>query len=177
MKKIILALSIIIIGLAGYGVYINFEIQNNINQVIKEDYRNEGIEIKVSYEYIFNKKKVIYDVKNINGEKSVTDIFRVFLQFSNKVKNREFEYVTLSCRGVKKFKIKGDYFKTLGIEYEEQNPMYTIRTFPENVFNLDNTTAYSQWTGGILGVLEKQMEDFTDFNNKWYVEELYSSNN
>ena len=55
--------------------------------------------------------------------------------------------------------------------------MYTIRTFPENVFNLDNTTAYSQWTGGILGVLEKQMEDFTDLNNKWYVEQLYSSNN
>lgn len=177
MKKIILILVIIIVGVIGYGVYINFDIQNNINQIIKEDSRNQGIEVKVSYNSIFDKKKIIYDIKSISGDKSVMDVFRVFLQFSNKVKNKEFENITLSCKGQKKFKIEGDYFKTLGMEYEEQNPMYTIRTFPENVFNLDNTAAYSQWTGGILGVLEKQMEDFSDFNNKWYVEQLSSSNN
>ena len=28
----------------GYGVYINFDIQNNVNQIIKEDSRNQGIE-------------------------------------------------------------------------------------------------------------------------------------
>ncbi len=44
MKKIILILAIIIVGVIGYGVYINFDIQNNVNQIIKEDSRNQGIE-------------------------------------------------------------------------------------------------------------------------------------
>ena len=53
MKKIILILAIIIVGVIGYGVYINFDIQNNVNQIIKEDSRNQGIEVIVSYNSIF----------------------------------------------------------------------------------------------------------------------------
>ena len=63
MKKIILILAIIIVGVIGYGVYINFDIQNNVNQIIKEDSRNQGIEVKVSYNSIFDKKKRINNVQ------------------------------------------------------------------------------------------------------------------
>ena len=62
--------------------------------------------------------------------------------------------------------------KTLGEEYGQQNPIYTVRTFPENLFLTDGTNAYGQWTGGMLGVLGKQMEDFADFNKKWFLENL-----
>ena len=69
-----------------------------------------------------------------------------------------------------KFKITGSYFKKIGQEYSFQNPLYTMRTFPENVINPDGTSAYSTWTGGILGVTEKQLEDFNELNKKWYIE-------
>ena len=64
----------------------------------------------------------------------------------------------MANKGEIKFKLKGDYFKQLGEEYSYQNPIYTTRTFPENILNLDGTNAYSRWTGGIIGVTEKQIE-------------------
>jgi hypothetical protein len=32
--------------------------------------------------------------------------------------------------------------------------------------------AYPEWTGGALGVLSKQMEDFSDVHDKWYLDDL-----
>jgi hypothetical protein len=55
--------------------------------------------------------------------------------------------------------------------------VYTIRTFSENVMNPDGTNAFPQWTGGMLGVLKEQMEDFDDFNKKWYLESWATSQN
>jgi len=37
--------------------------------------------------------------------------------------------------------------------------------------NPGGSRAYSGWIGGVLGVLEKQMEDFNDFHKKWYSEQ------
>jgi len=60
----------------------------------------------------------------------------------------------------------------LGKEYSWQNPVYTIRTFPENLINLDGSMAYPEWTGGWLRVTGKQMEDFNNFHKKWYLEDI-----
>nr|MBC8489582.1 hypothetical protein [Bacteroidota bacterium] len=53
-----------------------------------------------------------------------------------------------------------------------QNPVYTMRTFPENLKNPDKSQSYSEWTGGWLGVSQKQIEDFNDFHDKWYFNDL-----
>jgi len=58
------------------------------------------------------------------------------------------------------------------MEYESQNPVYTIRTFPENLYTIDGKNVYGEWTGGLLGVVTKQMEDFNDFHKKWYIDEM-----
>ncbi|MBU0899170.1 MAG: hypothetical protein KKB03_04225 [Nanoarchaeota archaeon] len=70
------------------------------------------------------------------------------------------------------FKITGDYFCTLGKEYSWQNPVYTMRTFPENLMNPDGSRAYPEWTGGFIGVMGKQVEDFNDFHKKWWLDDM-----
>ena len=80
--------------------------------------------------------------------------------------------VILAYKGKSKFSLDGAYFKKLGKEYEFQNPVYTTRTFPEHVMDINGNPIYDQWTGGILGVLNKQMEDFNDFCEKWYIDEV-----
>ena len=102
----------------------------------------------------------------------MADVFRVFLQFSDKVQSQRFTEVELLYKGKLKFRIAGDYFQTLGKEYSFQNPVYTMRSFPENLKNPDGTRAYAEWSGGILGVALKQMEDFNDFHKRWYLEDL-----
>ena len=64
------------------------------------------------------------------------------------------------------------YFKKPGDEYETQNPVYTMRTFTENVYRLDGRKAYPEWTGGWLGVLQKEMEQYSAFHDDWYLNDL-----
>jgi len=84
----------------------------------------------------------------------------------------EFDSVILSFRGKYKFRIEGGYFNKLGSELDSQNPLYTIRTFPENLYTLDGKRAYGSWTGGLFGVLSKQMGEFNDFHDQWYRNDL-----
>ena len=102
----------------------------------------------------------------------MTDVFRVFLQFSEKVSDEHFDEVKLCCRGKEKVRIEGSYFLKLGREYFYQNVIYTLRTFHENLMHPDGSSAYPTWTGGTIGVSLKQMEDYSDFHRKWYIEDM-----
>jgi len=148
----------------------NNPFQPLMNEVIESDSRNKGIEISVYYGD--NQSILVYDLKTISNENSMADVFRVFLQLAEKVKSYKFDKIRLAFRKKAKFIIDGDYFQKLGAEYSFQNPVYTMRTFPVNLLNPDGSNAYSKWTGGLIGVLNKQMEDFNDFHKKWYLEDL-----
>lgn len=47
-----------------------------------------------------------------------------------------------------------------------------MRNFPENLYRPDGQRAFGSWTGGLLGVVGKQMEDFREFHKQWYVEDM-----
>jgi hypothetical protein len=89
------------------------------------------------------------------------------LQSAEALDNKEFKLVYLASKGENKFFIKGDYFIKLGQEYSSQNPVYTVRTFPENLFLISGKEAYSKWTGGVFGVLSQQMDDLNDVYREW----------
>ena len=147
-------------------------IHRTLLSVIESDVRNKGVKVVAYYEYLVSPKTLVFDLRDVEGEKSPLDIFRVFLQFSAAQKDHEYELIKLSFRGDSKFILKGDYFKKLGDEFGTQNPVYTIRTFPEHLFRPDGSAAFGVWTGGLIGVLGKQMEDFNEFHREWYVNDL-----
>lgn len=146
------------------------QLQALIDEIIRNDPRNEGIKVSV---YFGDKPSIlIYDLKTISGNHSMMDVLRVLFQFSEKVKDDKYSEVKLAFRKKTKFIINGDYFQKLGQEYSFQNPVYTTRTLPENLFNPDGTKAFNSWTGGLMGVINRQMEDLKDFSTKWYLAEL-----
>src|SRR3546814_11223048 len=67
--------------------------------------------------------------------------------------------------------LDGAYFRTLGREYGSQNPVYTLRTLPENVMTTDGRSAFSEWSGGMIGVLAGQMGDLNEFHRRWFVDD------
>lgn len=164
-KLIIIFILLLIVAGAIYG-YNYFNLQSPMNDVIESDYRNKGIEVTVSYENYVNISIIEFDLKEFKNKKRI-DIFRVLVQYAKEMKDGDFDYIVLSCKGFKKFKLDGKYFKRLGLEYGIQNPMYTMRTFPENVLKIDGSNAYPKWEGGVLGVTKEQLEDFNDFIDKW----------
>jgi len=171
-KTIIIICAFIIVAAIGIFSFNYFQLQSRMNDVLKSDPRNNGVEVSVHFGNYVNPSILVYDLKSISNTNSMADVFRVFLQFSEKVQSKKFDVVELSFRGKTKFKIEGNYFQIVGKEYSWQNPVYTMRNFPENLLNLDGSRAYPEWTGGWLGVLGKQMEDFNDFHKKWYLEDM-----
>lgn len=167
-------LVVLLLGAAGGALFfLNYaNLQMPFSRVVAADPRNAGIEVKAHYGNYYDLSVLVFDVRRIEGEKAPLDVFRIFLQYAAEVKDRHFDHVVLASRGMEKFQLKGDYFNQLGREYGEQNPMYTARSFAENLFTPDGKRAYETWTGGLLGVLGKQMEDFGDFHKRWYIEDL-----
>jgi hypothetical protein len=147
-------------------------LQRPMNDVLQHDPRNTGIAVSVHYGTYVNPALLIYDLKGVSGNNTMTDVFRVFLQFADRMQARRFEMVELCYRGRPKFTIHGEYFQKLGAEYRTQNPVYTVRTFPENLLRPNGSRAYPEWTGGLFGVLAKQMEDVAAFHRSWYLDEF-----
>ena len=168
-KKFIVLATLLIIIIGSIWLWNYFSLQQELNSVIKEDHRNSGIDVSVHYSSYIIPNRLVYNLTSISASNRAADVFRVFLQFTEKMKRKNFDAVELEHNGKIKFIIDGDYFNQLGREYGFQNPIYTMRTFPSKLKNPDGTQAYSEWTGGWLGVLNKQMEHFNDFHKKWYI--------
>lgn len=164
----VLAVPVLVVGIN----YIN--LQHPMSQVLGDDERNKDISVLAHYQYYLNPDVLIYDLRSVPGTSSPMAITRVMLQFAEKIKDRSFKTVELNHRGNQKFVLKGEFFQKLGEDYKTQNPAYTIRTLPENLYKPDGTAAYGTWTGGLLGVLGHQMEDFTSFHRTWYIDDLVS---
>ena len=129
---------------------------------------NDIVEAKSHYEGWLNPSVLIYDLRDVSGNATRLDVFRVFLQFAEIQKSKKYERVVLCRNGEPRFIIDGAYFQEIGQEYEMQNPMYTIRTFPTHLLTVDGRHPYSEYEGGILGVLSKEMEQFSDFCDEWF---------
>ena len=163
------------IAVAAGGIVLanQFLLQMPMNQVIASDSRNAGIVVSTRYANYVNPKVLVFDVRNVSANNSEADVFRVLLQYAEKMQSTTFDEVELVCQGQPKFTIRGDYFQKLGKEYSWQNPVFTARTFPENVLTADGQPAYGNWQGGFIGVTLKQLDDFTDFHKKWWKSQLF----
>jgi len=151
-----------------------FSLQQTVSKVLHDDPRNDGLQVFVHYKYFINPSVLVYDLREVSGTSSPMDVMRVLLQFAAQQKDRSFEIVELSHKGKQKFRMKGEYFHLLGQDYGTQNPTYTIRTMPENLYRPDGASAFGTWTGGMLGVLGRQMEDVTSLHREWYIDDLSS---
>ena len=142
------------------------------NSALNEDVRNTSVHTWIHYDYFINPSTLVIDLRDVGLDKSTVDIFRVLFQIAEEFAGRDFSKVYLSSKGTKKFYIQGAYFEELGSSYSYQNPMYLLRTFPENTFSLNGTKAFSTWTGGALGVMGKQMDDLNELAQAWFLEDL-----
>lgn len=160
------------IGLGGVGTVlaINFiSLQAPLNSVISSDSRNAGVRASARYQWMVNPNVMIFSIDEAL-EASPADVSRILLQYAERLEERKFSSVLLARRGKPVFMLKGDYFKQIGEEYGAQNVIYTLRTMPENVYELDGSPAFSSWSGGWLGVVGKQFEDLSTFYSRWLVE-------
>ena len=170
------AVALVLLGIVSLIHVVEYtNLQGPMNKVLSSDPRNSGVKVRCRYRSWTSHGVLVYDLREVPPSKSQADVFRVFLQYAAKLHGRRVDTVQLSYRGRVKFLLAGEDFAVLGRDYGTENPIYTIRTFPEKLRKPDGTRAFAAWTGGLLGVLNRQMEDFDAFHKQWYGSELLSS--
>lgn len=138
-----------------------------ISNVIRGDARNAGISVSAHNSYYLDPTTVVLDVRGFDNA-SCMDMFRVLFNFAKEMRANRYSRIVLEHRGTAKFLLTGDFFRGLGDDFAAgQNPMYLIRTFPENTYSPNGSPAFGHWEGGLLGVLGKQMGDVNDFCHSW----------
>jgi hypothetical protein len=158
------ALVALVVLLQGYA-YVTLKAP--LAEALGADSRNRSIDASVYYRYNIPFGSVVLNIDDIGSDTKNVDMMRVLLQFAETQKYSDHDWVILSCRGEERFMIKGSHFKTMGLEYGSQNPMYTMRTLPENVYRMDGRRAFPVWEGGALGVMAEQMKNFSEFTVEW----------
>lgn len=173
MKKLALALAMLVAAAGGGAAIWNYAaLQRPLDAAIARDGRNAGLSARAHFGHFVDADVAVFDLRTVGAENSQADVFRLFLQFADATKDRNFGRVVLAYRGVARFQIDGSYFQELGRGYAEQNPVYTVRTFPEHLFRPDGSRAFQEWSGGWLGVVKAQMDDFSEFHRQWYLNDL-----
>lgn len=168
MRHLGLALLTLLLTFAGVQGASATDLDAIVDEVIKDDPRNTGINISVSE----RGSELHFCVNNIQNTNSSMDVFRTFLQSAVALKDESYTSVNLCFRGEDKFVLAGGDFRVLGEEYGTQNPGYTIRTFPEKLTDMTGQAAYPEHKGGVLYLMRVQMKDFRDMHGKWYMNEL-----
>lgn len=131
-------------------------------------------EIKVASYYRFGivPDSIVFDLRHVGWDASGALILGRFFAFAEDFKDRKFREVRLAYKGRTKFILDGNDFNEIGRNNSWQNPIYTVRTFPEKLRKPDGTRAYSSWSGGILGVLGAQIDDVNEITRDWYLNDM-----
>jgi hypothetical protein len=103
-KKSFVGLIILVVLMAGTYLY-NYIIDYPVQKELNSDQRNSGININVHYENYVNRNTLIFNLKELPGDKSKIDVFRVLLQSAEALKENKFEFVKLAYRGTNKFEL------------------------------------------------------------------------
>lgn len=172
MKKIASVIFLLSAVVGGVFSFNYFSLIKPYDEMFKADYRNQGVDVSVYYQYYVNPNVLIFNIKNVSNTNSMADVFRVLWGYSAAIKHKNFERVELAFKGKTKFYLKGSYFQSIGKMRDIENPIYVMNHFPENVYNPNGSRAFATWTGGWLGVAQKQLEDFNNFHRQWYLNEL-----
>ena len=117
---------------------------------------------------------IVFDLRHVGWDASGALILGRFFAFAEEFKDREFREIRLAYKGKTKFILDGSDFNEIGQENSWQNPVYTIRTFPEKLRTPDGMKAYSSVSGGVLGVLSVQMNNVNEIARDWYLDEMLS---
>lgn len=142
-----------------------------VNQALQADSRNESVDLRAHLGHYVQAGVLVLDVRE-GASASPADMGRVLFQIAEMFyeRDRTFTTVVLSHRGTPRFHLPGSRFEELGRDFSAgENPLYLLRTLPEQLVRPDGSAAFGAWEGGLLGVAGRQLEDYNTAMVEWAV--------
>jgi hypothetical protein len=170
-KLLLLALLglILLTGLAVGGVWMYNEttLRKPLHRILIADPRDHVVGAKAYFDGWIDTRSAVFDLTDVD-QASQLDVFRVLLQYANEQQGHRYERIILAAYGKKKFIVPGEYFQQLGQEFDTVDPLYTICTFSHHVSTMDGAKAFPETSSEP----EEEIERFTDFNKRWYLDDF-----
>lgn len=132
-------------------------------------------EVMAYYRWGVTPNVIVFDIHDLEPTASAASVIGDLIRFAGRMRDREFDAVHLAWRGETRFILPGRDFSRIGREVDFQNPVYTVRTLPEQLLTPAGVPAFSQWTGGVLGVLGRQMDDVNTMAAHWFINDAIAS--
>lgn len=169
MRRIMAAAGLVVAGVVAFnGLMVTWPALSKK----QADPRNERVTLYSYYQWGVDPTTVVVDLWAISPTAGMADVDRVLFDTAAALQDGSYTSVKLSYRGRERFQLHGDYFRQIGRERDWQNPVYVMRTMPENLRDPAGQRAFDRWTGGWLGVMSKQLEDHNEFHRQWYIKYL-----
>jgi hypothetical protein len=172
VKKLFFGLLAVLAVVSGLGAWNYFGVYGPVAKRLAQDERNLKVTVWAYRQYGVSPSTVVFDLRGVNQDAAALDVTRALFQGAESLKETRFELVILAHLGEAKLYLQGDYFQDLGQRFKTENPVFLLRTLPENVHKLDGSKAYGTWTGGLLGVVGKQMEDLGSMAKDWFLADM-----
>jgi hypothetical protein len=148
----------------------HFLISRPVADRLAADERNIAFRLSAHASYYVIPRVLVLDLIDVEATASPVDLFRGLLTSAAalRVEGRKFDTVILARAGSERYSMTGADFDELGSAFDAgENPIYLIRTLPEKLYGSDGSKAFGSWSGGLIGVLGKQMEDANAFALNW----------
>jgi hypothetical protein len=168
LKWLGVALGLLSAFLLGVWVWNFLTVSSPVRAELSLDSRNGEGALVAHYSGYVDPNNLVLDLRADEASVTCADMSRMLFAAAQALTNIQFHRIFLLRHGQPKFLLDGKFFNDLGVEYRlGQNPIYLMRTLPQNVLNKDGGPAFSTWTGGMLGVLGQQMNDLNRFCDAW----------
>lgn len=162
---IVIAISALIIGYE----FLFTDLTGDLRNFLKNNPGRGNVSFNLKSPALFRTNMVL-NIESIDYNDSMADVFHNFLRVCKFIKDMHFERLYLAYRGTNKFYLHGNYVRELGQKYGVENTIWLLRTFPENVYTLNNEKRFSFSAIG-AGILSTQeYENFAVFSKEWYFE-------
>ena len=141
---------------------------NGLRDKLRSCKTYDVIKADVYHEGFLSSDVVVFDLQD-GGSSTARriDPVHLFLQFSDKLDRHSVQRVILARNGRKIFYISSADLKPLSDSYANDGRLWAFNHLPERVCTMSGSHKYGEWTGGWLGVLEKQTEDLNEFIYDW----------
>jgi Zn-finger nucleic acid-binding protein len=129
---------------------------------------HDVIAARVTYDGILSTETVVFDVVD-GGSPSARriDSVHLLMEFAGKLDLYSVKRIILARNGTEKFYISGSDMRPLASSYAGGGRVWAFNHLPENIRTMSGQRAYNEWSGGWIGVLQKQSEDVNDLIKQW----------
>lgn len=120
------------------------------------------------YRHFYSSDTVVFDLLGAGSPSARRiDPVHLVLQFAGKLDLQSIDTVILARNGEGVFIIESADLRELATSYANGGRPWSFNHFPERVYSMTGQPAFGTWSGGLLGVLGKQLEDLEFFIKRW----------